>query len=240
MKQGAETLAAAFTDHFVVILRLALHTSCTPHGKGYWWMNTSYLGEPTLQQTIKENWAKWQEHTKYHPNNVMCLGRNVKRMLKQLYSREGEERRRGSVEMEKFYYTAIYGVLQNTDRHAAKATTLNKLKGQILRLYITQRKGALQDTWEQDRLLGEEPSLHHFLKGRKRHEQRTVHEICGTDGILHTTSADILRISTHHMRCKYDHIPIYVESVRRITDCGLPTIPPTANVALEEPITLDE
>ena len=100
--------------------------------------------------------------------------------------------------------------------------------------------GALIDIGEQDRILGEEPSLHNLLKGRKRQEQRTVHQTYDNIGIQHTSSTDILRIFTEHMRCKYDHITIDGERVRRITDCGLRTIPPAANEALEEPITMDE
>jgi len=156
-----------------------------------------------------------------------------------MFWQKGTERRRDRVEMENFYYTAIYDVLQNTNHHAAKATNLNKLKAKIVRLYSAQRMGALIDIGEQDRMLGEEPSLHHLLKGRKRQEQRTVQQIYDS-GILHTSSDDILRIITEHMRSKYDHITIDGECVRSITDCGLRTIPPAANEALEDPIIMDE
>ena len=57
-------------------------------------------------------------------------------------------------------------------------------------------------------MLGEDPSLHHLLKGRKRQEQRIVHQIYDNIGIQHTSFADILSIFTEHMRCKYDHITI--------------------------------
>ena len=136
----------------------------------------------------------------------------------------------------RFYYTAIYDVLQNRDLHATKATILKKLKTKIVRLHSAQWMDALTDTLEQDRMLGEEPSLHHFPKGPKRQEQRTVHQMYGNIGTQHTSSTDILRIFTKHMRCKYDHD----ECARRITDCGRRTIPPAANEALEEPITMDE
>jgi hypothetical protein len=54
------------------------------------------------------------------------------------------------------------------------------------------------------------------------------------------SSTEVLRIFTEYLRCRYDHITIDDECVRRITDCGLRTIPPAANEALEEPITMDE
>ena len=55
---GVETLAAAFTDHFAVSLRLSHDASSTPRDKGYWKINISYLSKPDFQQTIKGIWAK--------------------------------------------------------------------------------------------------------------------------------------------------------------------------------------
>jgi len=49
-QQGAVKVAAAFTDHFAVTLRLTLDISCTPRGKGYWRMNASCLSGSTFQQ----------------------------------------------------------------------------------------------------------------------------------------------------------------------------------------------
>ena len=47
------------------------------------------------------------------------------------------------MEVEDYYYTAIYDVLQNRDLHAAKATILNKLRAKIVILNSAQRMGAL-------------------------------------------------------------------------------------------------
>ena len=59
-----------------------------------------------------------------------------------------------------------------------------KLKAKIVRLHSAQRMGALIDTGEQDRMLGEEPSLQQLLKGWKRQEQRTVRQTCVLMGSL--------------------------------------------------------
>ena len=64
-QQGAETVAAAFTDHFAVILRLTMDVPCFPRKKGYWRMNVSFLSDPSFLQTKKENWEKWRAHMKY-------------------------------------------------------------------------------------------------------------------------------------------------------------------------------
>jgi endonuclease/exonuclease/phosphatase family metal-dependent hydrolase len=50
-QQGVETVAAAFTDHFAVILRLTVDVPCSLRAKGYWQMNVSFLSDhPSYKQ----------------------------------------------------------------------------------------------------------------------------------------------------------------------------------------------
>jgi exonuclease III len=48
-KQGVETVAAAFTDHFAIWLRLSLDAPIWTHGRGSWRMNTSLLRDLAFQ-----------------------------------------------------------------------------------------------------------------------------------------------------------------------------------------------
>jgi len=61
-KQGVETLAAAFTDHLAVILRVQLSIPFTHWGRGRWCMNTSYLVESHFQDKLKIEWTEWKKH----------------------------------------------------------------------------------------------------------------------------------------------------------------------------------
>jgi len=136
---------------------------------------------------------------KFYPTRVMWWCRYVKRMIRQLFSREGANRRRDRIELENFYYSAIYSALQDTTSQTDHAVTLKKTNSK-------HRLGMFVDNGEQDRIMGEEPSLHHLLKTRKRQVQRTVHQMYDTDGSLKTSPVDILRLYTAHMRRKYDRI----------------------------------
>jgi exonuclease III len=70
-KQGVETIASAFTDHFAVVLRIAIDTSLTVRGRGYWRMNVSLLSDTIFHSTVQTQWAKWKTHMKFYPNSVM-------------------------------------------------------------------------------------------------------------------------------------------------------------------------
>ena len=94
--------------------------------------------------------------------------------------------------MENFYYSAIYSVLQDTTPQTTQAVALKKLRAKIIRLNSKHHLGMFIDNREQDRIKGEETSLHHLLKIRKRQAQLTVHQVYDTDGPLKTSPADII------------------------------------------------
>jgi len=70
-KKGVETVAAAFTDHLAVILRITLDIRNICRGRGYWKMNVSLLNEPTFRQSMQEEWTRWRNRKKYYPNPVL-------------------------------------------------------------------------------------------------------------------------------------------------------------------------
>jgi hypothetical protein len=140
--------------------------------------------------------------------------------------------------MENFYYSAIYDVLREPTTNDAKTITLKRLKAKVIRLNSAHQQALQVDVGGRDRLR-REPSLHHFLQGRKRIKQRTILHAYDKTGDLKTT-VDILRIFAEHMQHKYDTKSTRDESLRRLLECGLRAIPEGANAALEEPITIDE
>ena len=80
----------------------------------------------------------------------------MKRMTRQLFSREGADRRCDPIEMENFYYNAVYSVLQDTTPQTTQAVALKKLKATIIRLDSKHHLGMFIDNGEQDRITGEE------------------------------------------------------------------------------------
>ena len=62
-----ETVAAAFTDHLTVVLRIAIDTPLTLRGRVYWRMNVSLLSEKNFKSILQKQWAKWKMHKKSTP-----------------------------------------------------------------------------------------------------------------------------------------------------------------------------
>jgi len=103
----------------------------------------------------------------------------------------------------------------------SKAFALRRFKAKIIILNSINRQRLLVDTGEQDRLVGEEPSLHHLLKTRKRQASRLINQIYDDSGILQTSSVSILKVFSTRFHSKYKHIQIDERSVRRLADCGV-------------------
>jgi len=75
-------------------------------------------------------------------------------MIRQLFSHEGADRRRDRMEMENFYYSAIYSALQDTTPQTTQAVALKKLKAQIIRLDSKHHLGMFIDNGEQHHITG--------------------------------------------------------------------------------------
>jgi hypothetical protein len=95
-KTGIETLAATFTDHNAVIIRIAIDTPLQTRGRGYWKMNTQLVQNRTFCEKLQTEL------------------RHIKRKRKQQFTTKGAERRRDRMQMETFYYEAINSILQTT------------------------------------------------------------------------------------------------------------------------------
>ena len=201
-KQGVETIAVAFTDHLAVYLRVNLAFPFIHRGRGRWRMNVSYLSDRDFQGKVPVAWAEWKRHVHRYPDMVNWWVHYVKRKIRAIFAKEGTERNYDRVTMEDFYYAATYDLLRDPGHDASKLTALRGLQAKIIRHNSSHRKRLLVDTSDHDRLAGEDPSLYHLIKARRRHENRLIKEIVDDDGILHTTSASILKAFAVHFRKK--------------------------------------
>ena len=203
-------------------------------------MNTSFLYESTFQDKLRSQWTKWQRQIKHYPNRLAWWERHAKRMIRILFIQEGAERRREHTAMENFYYAAIYDILQDTHPHDTTAIALQQLKARIVRIYSMRQQRVFLDNSEHDRLAGEEPTLYHILKRRRRQESRMITSVHDSNGNKHTSTSDILRTFTTFMRSKYDDIAVDAGSVKHMARVGTKTIPAEVKDYLDLPVTLEE
>jgi hypothetical protein len=70
-KTGIETVAAAFTDHFAVVLRIAIGCTNSVTRKRLLENEHIPLERRYLQTRNTDTLEKWQTYKKYYPNTVM-------------------------------------------------------------------------------------------------------------------------------------------------------------------------
>jgi len=89
-------------------------------------------------------------------------------------------------------------------------------------------------------MIGENPSLHHLIKVRKRQASRTIKTICDDQDITYTESFGIMNVFTIHFRKKFSPIHMDGESASLLLNCELRKVTQVMNAALDDPITIDE
>jgi len=80
--------------------------------------------------------------------------------------------------MENYYYTVIQQALQAPIDHVKKATVLRHLKAKIIRLHSQENQRIILANGESDKIIGEEISVHQYIKALRRgkHERLTGYE----------------------------------------------------------------
>jgi hypothetical protein len=235
-----ETIAAAFTDHLVVVLRLAIEKPIPSAGKSYWRMNVSYLHDKTFREDFTTRWEQWKKHKKFYRNSVLWWGRYVKRMVRQLFTSEGTNRRRDRQSLENFYYDAIYNILQDATLTDTTYVRLKKLKAKIVRLHREPTQRLFLHTEDQDKCEDETPSLYYILQMRKRQESRMIDSVYDSEAHLQTSPLAMLRVYTELMKNKYDKITVNADSIHRILRHSSSKMPLIANEALDSLNTMEE
>jgi len=85
-KISAGTVAAAFTDHLSVAMRLSVNVLIVRRGKRFWKMNTSILSEEVFKKSLQQTWAVWRQQRRFYPDWPMWWGRYTKTDSSFLYS----------------------------------------------------------------------------------------------------------------------------------------------------------
>jgi hypothetical protein len=142
--------------------------------------------------------------------------------------------------LEIFYYEAIYTLLQTPADHATKAAKLKHLKAKITRLHHEEQKCLFLSNDDHGRLEGENPSLYHLLKARKRQESTTIQTLHDGNGVPQTTIAGILISFKNYMYENFGNISTDNDSLRQLLGNRHNTLPPDAAGAIDVHITIDE
>ena len=58
-KTAVETVAAAFTDHHAVMLRLTVHIPILRRGRGMWKVNTALVDDAECKAKLCHQWEHW-------------------------------------------------------------------------------------------------------------------------------------------------------------------------------------
>jgi len=183
-------------------------------------MNAKLMEEATFRDRLQQVRSKWEHRRKKHPNSVMWWESYVKKKIRYIFMTDGKERARDDKMIENFYYNCIYDILQEPTQPREKSIKLRQLKAKIIRLHNKRLQATTVDARDPTIYQGQNPPLFHLIQGRKRRDARMILEIQDENGILQSTTRDILNTFVGHMKRKYGPIQVVDGRVDQMVNAG--------------------
>jgi hypothetical protein len=209
-----ETLAAAFTDHLAVCLRLYVVEPIMRRGPGYWKMDDRILEDKRFVEQFKILWDQLRKQKNVFPNTPIWCERSCKRMIQGFFHKVQAERMRDHRAMENYYYECIYESLQQPAHNVDTRSVLQKLKAKIVRLHNIRLNQLPIDNNTAERIEGEQPTMYNILKMRRKRNEPTITALRDQDGITQTTPRGIARTLVTYMCEKYKRREVNTEYVQ--------------------------
>jgi hypothetical protein len=78
-KLGIETIAAGFTDHSAVCLRLTVDVPFVRIGRGFWKMDNTLLDESVIMEQLRDIRGQLKQQQHFFPSAAMWWDRFCKR-----------------------------------------------------------------------------------------------------------------------------------------------------------------
>jgi exonuclease III len=239
-KQSIETVAAAFTDHFAVVLRLSMDEHIARWGRGTWKLNCKLLPSNYIMETRRTHWTSWKQHRPRYPNPNMWWVRHCKPRLRQMFRHEEAERRSDHRKMENFYYDCIYDLIRVEAPYTGATPALNHLRAKIVNLNSRRLQSTMSDTEASNFLIGEQPTLYQLIRRRKRTTTRLVRSVRDGDGVIQTSPMGIAAAFVTYFQTKYAAIEVDITSVQTLAGLIRAGLPPAIEHTYEDPFTLIE
>ena len=163
--------------------------------------------------------------------------RFVKPRLKRYLRIWGAERRRDFKVMEESLHTCIYDIQKHDTSPDKKLAALNRYKAKLVRLQARQTEYLRLDTFERDVIVGEETTLYHLIKSKKRREARMIRRTQDQRGSITEDPTEIAQIFVAHVKDKYSSIDVSDSCVVEMLNTIRPNTKPSYAAYLEQPIT---
>jgi hypothetical protein len=124
----------------------------------------------------------------------MWWARLTKKNIKHFYMHEGSLRRREVKRMENFYYACIYDALQDSRPPDEKIKDLNRFRAKTVKLHSQPLDAIMLDTAEHDKLKGENATIYHTLRRKKRQTGRAILQLQDENGCIQQAPEKIIQI----------------------------------------------
>jgi hypothetical protein len=198
------------------------------------------LRDDELLNKLRQQWSRWQTQNSWYPNVNICWDRFVKPRLQRYLRIWGAERRQDFKVIEEHLYTCIYDIQKHDTSTDKKLAALKRYRAKLVRLQALRTENLRLDASERDMIDGEETTLCHLIKSKKRREAGIIRQIQGQRGRFTEDPTEIPQIFEAHLKDKYSSINVSDSCVAEMLNAIRPNTQPSYLAYLEQPITAKE
>ena len=239
-KTGMATVAAAFTDHLAVVLRISMSAPLLRRGRGTWKLHSDILTSTPAMEVIQHHWPQWKNLQHLYPNINLWWSRHCKKRIRQSFQRIEAERRRDNRILENFYYECIYDLVRTADTNPSAIPAIHHLNAKIVRLHAKRLQSSMLDITPADNVPGETPTLYQILRIHKRRTARLIRSVRDETGTIQTSATGIATAFTSFFRHKYRRIDPDEECVEALAQLIRAELPHDMVNTYASPITPEE
>jgi hypothetical protein len=170
-----------------MVLRIRLLAAERRRRRGRWKAEPALLEDKRNQQKIQDAWPKLQKGRQHYRDDIMWWERGVKPQLQRLLRREKADKQAAWKSMANHLHECINDIIRSNRSPPDKFLALKRYKAKLILHHVEMRRAVLQDVAPKDRGTGEEPTLYHSLKQRRRQEVRDITHILDQHGTPQST-----------------------------------------------------
>ena len=202
---NCEILPVAFTDHSAVIFELRVANRMIPnhYGRGTWKLNSSLLQETHVCTEFVKLYQKWSKSQNRFRNRYEWRVNFVKPKTKQFFTRCSITKSREFNETFEFFSSVLCTLRTHLNQGENSYNEYINVKHKIIELQRNKLIGCTVRCCDKTLVTGEQTSLYHLARLKKRRESRFIKSVIKEDGKTTSTRNELLHECHTHFSAKF-------------------------------------
>lgn len=187
----SEVWPTIFSDHAAFISTINMEKQRTYRARGIWKLNTTHLHDEECRMAFNNIWAECEQRFSSYNSAISWWLQCAKPKLRKMLMNYSRQKYFWHKQTSEFYFNCLRELYTLDTRVIYNYTRIQRIKAKILKLQRQQSEGFKIRARTQDVIEGEETSIYHVMREKKRGKRKILTELKLQDGTILTKQNDI-------------------------------------------------